>query len=910
MPDIRKFFGGAPPKPKSENSDKIEKEPAYEEPSLLKARPSDTRPSATPPGSKRKPPHSDTDPDSEFVIDISEDVEPTPKKKKKKDLPTNKVSAAEKAAGATPSSTRLPSTKKQRASEQHAIRPDMAAAIAAVDAALEALPTDEASMKISFMPESSYQGRAEDHPPNKGVKPPPPRGHPDCLTGKTFVISGVLDSLTRGEAEDFIKRHGGKVTSAVSGKTTCLVMGLYAGKSKFTAARTKGKKFADEDGLFSLVASSAGIQRPVEDLVSSQLIQDVKPVLTSGGGGATGTAETEKQPQVEAPLPKFDPQNTQLWVEKYRPKTSADLVGNASTIQALRHWLQDWERVHLHGGAVNPPAAFRGRAGDGFKKKAVLLSGPPGIGKTSSAIIVCKELGIFPVEVNASDTRGKADASVLKGVGGKLANALKELSTNVSISRNPTTGDARKLALVMDEVDGMSAGDRGGVADLIQTIHKSKIPVICICNDKYSTKLRSLRNHCMELDYRKPTAQQISKRMLLIAEREGLAVNQATMEALVQSAGGGDIRLILGQLQMLRLRAKSISYDQVKSGMGTNKDLEMSPFEAARRLLDAESVHLSLSDQIDLFFQDADLVPLLVQENYLNHKPRIAGNDLQRLQIIAKAADGFSAGDTVSRRVRQYQDWGLMPFAAVMGTIYPSSYMRGHREVFNMNEMNFPRFTSWLGNNSSFGKQKRLLGELHTRMMASGNVECDRTSLRLGYLPVLRRSLTAPLMTSGKEGIPRVLGMMKDYCISREDLDFISDVTKFKTQQPWGEDPMKSIETQVKSAFTRAFNQQHIKPKTGFGLADAKKKGRGRAPADDEAAEAALRGEEDVADVKQEDEEEEEELLDPVMVRQKLMGLKHSGMNLTLKDGTTAQKPARGRGGRAASRGRGGRGKK
>jgi replication factor C subunit 1 len=38
-----------------------------------------------------------------------------------------------------------------------------------------------------------------------------PSGHPDCLTGKTFVISGILDSLKREEAEDLIKRHGGKV---------------------------------------------------------------------------------------------------------------------------------------------------------------------------------------------------------------------------------------------------------------------------------------------------------------------------------------------------------------------------------------------------------------------------------------------------------------------------------------------------------------------------------------------------------------------------------------------------------------------------------------------------------------------------------------------------------------------------
>lgn len=54
----------------------------------------------------------------------------------------------------------------------------------------------------------------------------------------------------------------------------------------------------------------------------------------------------------------------------------------------------------------------------------------------------------------------------------------------------------------MDEVDGMSAGDRGGVADLIQTLKGAKLPIICICNDKYNQKLKSLRNHCLELDFR------------------------------------------------------------------------------------------------------------------------------------------------------------------------------------------------------------------------------------------------------------------------------------------------------------------------------------------------------------------------------------------------------------------------
>jgi hypothetical protein len=61
----------------------------------------------------------------------------------------------------------------------------------------------------------------------------------------------------------------------------------------------------------------------------------------------------------------------------------------------------------------------------------------------------------------------------------------------------------------MDEVDGMSAGDRGGVADLIASIKISKIPIVCICNDRFSQKLKSLVNYCLLLNFRKPTKQQV-----------------------------------------------------------------------------------------------------------------------------------------------------------------------------------------------------------------------------------------------------------------------------------------------------------------------------------------------------------------------------------------------------------------
>lgn len=73
----------------------------------------------------------------------------------------------------------------------------------------------------------------------------------------------------------------------------------------------------------------------------------------------------------------------------------------------------------------------------------------------------------------------------------------------------------------MDEVDGMSGGDRGGVQELIKAIARTKVPILAICNDKYNQKLRSLRNHTLELEYRcaqHASCLRMSSEMLPVAE--------------------------------------------------------------------------------------------------------------------------------------------------------------------------------------------------------------------------------------------------------------------------------------------------------------------------------------------------------------------------------------------------------
>ncbi|KAK9807239.1 hypothetical protein WJX73_001054 [Symbiochloris irregularis] len=841
------------------------------------------------------------------------------------------TAAPKEAAKPSASQASQPSPKKP-ASSRSAKKADKGppedplakAAQEAVDAAVRKLPAED-QLSFTVMEEGGYDARGggDPPPPNHGQKDLP-RGHPDCLAGKTFVVTGVLDSLYRSEAEDLIKRHSGRVTGSVSGRTTFLLVGQNCGNSKTRQAREKGTKLIDEDGLFSLIMATkepkdpspppSAAAAPEASLAASSRPSAAAAAVSrpQAGSAAKSAAAKGKHPAGSA--------GSQLWVDRHKPQSSAELVGNGTVISTLRQWLKDWTKVHLQHQA---PSDTKGK-GMGTKqrdltKKAVLLSGPPGIGKTSSALIITREAGYEAVEVNASDTRNKADASTTKGMGGKLANTIKELLDNSSLG-----GAGRKVCLVMDEVDGMSGGDRGGVQELIKAIAKSKLPIIAICNDRYNQKLRSLRNHCLELEYRKPTRQQIAKRMGEICHKEGLSVNSTTLEALAEGSNM-DIRLVLGQLQMVRLRARALSYDDVKANKASGKDADMSPFEAARKLLASESERMSLGDRVDCVFQDMDLVPLLIQENYLNHRPNIARDESTRLRAIAKAADAFSMGDIVNRAVRQYGNWGLMPFAAMVGSVLPACYMRGMRESFNMypGEPNFPRFTAWLGNNSSSTKQKRLLGELHTRMAASGGLETDRTALRTSYLPLLRNALTQPLVREEKEGIEPVIQLMQDYCIGREDLDFVLDVTKFKTQAKWGEDPFKGVPAQVKSAFTRQFNQQAQAPRCNTMVEDFKKGRKGKrgaagAAAAEDADEEGLGGGDPEMEAQakankppSQQEEEEEDELDPEVAKRKAKQLARKGITFQAKEDPKAKggKRASGagsRGGQGASkRGRG-----
>lgn len=209
--------------------------------------------------------------------------------------------------------------------------------------------------------------------------------------------------------------------------------------------------------------------------------------------------------------------------------------------------------------------------------------------------------------------------------------------------------ETKKSVIIMDEVDGVGAGDRGGIQALIQVIKTSKTPIICICNDRMNKKLQSLLGYCYDLKFQRPSKEAIMSRIKLICEDQKLQVDQVTLEHLVE-ASGNDIRQVINILQMWK--NTQMNDKSFLRKVSKDESVMINNFDAAHRLLDHGKNSLNekyplFRQKVDLFFIDYDLIPLLIQESYLNSMgDRKTLDDIERM---ADASDFISLGDSVSR---------------------------------------------------------------------------------------------------------------------------------------------------------------------------------------------------------------------------------------------------------------------
>jgi replication factor C subunit 1 len=429
--------------------------------------------------------------------------------------------------------------------------------------------------------------------------------------------------------------------------------------------------------------------------------------------------------------------------------------------------------------------------------RAVMLHGPPGIGKTTAAHLVAKLEGYDIVERNASDTRSKK--LMEEGLRGVLS--TNSLNGYFAGDGKKVEAAKKKLVLIMDEVDGMSAGDRGGVGALAAVCKKTEVPMILICNDRRLPKMKPFDFVTFDLPFRRPTVDQVRSRIMTIAFREGLKMPAPVVNALIEGSHA-DIRQVVNMISTAKLDQEAMDFDSGKK-MSKNweKHVILKPWDITQKILGggmfAASSKATLNEKIELYFNDHEFSPLMLQENYLGTNPMQALNysgkekNMKTLELASQAADSISDGDLVDRMIHgSQQQWSLMPTHAVFSFVQPASFVAGSTAG------NQTRFTSWLGKNSSTTKLTRMVKEIqaHMRLRSSG----DRHEVRQQYIPVLWTELVQKLQKEGKDAVPDIIELMDSYYLTKDDFDAIMELGI----GPMDQEKVK-IETQAKATFTR-----------------------------------------------------------------------------------------------------------
>lgn len=280
----------------------------------------------------------------------------------------------------------------------------------------------------------------------------------------------------------------------------------------------------------------------------------------------------------EVPLPSVEPvyeattRKTHMWTEKYRARRFFDLVGDDRTHREVLRWLKGWDpivfpRLGKPKPAVSKRPGMDGELEEKTHRKILLLTGPPGLGKTTLAHVCAVQAGYEIMEINASDDRS---ANVVKG---RIRTSVGTESVK-TIGSKPKDGQkarpVRPVCVVVDEVDGVVGGAGGSgeggfikaLIDLIQLDAKNSAPgasatkvgrkkkeddffrllrpMILICNDVYHPSLRALRQSTFAevIHMRKPPLEAVITRMKTVFEKEGVACEGDGVRKLCEATWG------------------------------------------------------------------------------------------------------------------------------------------------------------------------------------------------------------------------------------------------------------------------------------------------------------------------------------------------------------------------------------
>ena len=460
----------------------------------------------------------------------------------------------------------------------------------------------------------------------------------------------------------------------------------------------------------------------------------------------------------------------------------------------------------------------------------------------------------------------------------------------------------KKRCIIMDEVDGMGAGDRSGMSELIQMIKSSRVPIVCICNDRQSQKMKSLLPYCMDLRYRRPTKNVIANRAVHVARLEGLAVEQNAAEAIVESCGN-DVRQVINCLQMWSSSSSnSMTYKDLKERENSiNKDeiLRVSLFDAARAIVEGRKglVGADMATQRNHFFHrndayyvDYNFLGLLVQQNYLKvMQPQF--NDVKRqnnnhqigtfLDRMHSASMSLSDWAVMDGSLHMDMNWSLLPATAALAV--KTGYHAGGENGGMLG--GFPEFTTWLGRNSTRNKKVRIMNELCHHM--NYKISAGTTEMRISYLPLLHARFLALLTSDGPEPVQEAIELMDEYGLDRDDIFEKLDEFNIDTSGKESKGSFQKIDSKKKATFTRLYNQGSHRSQALVAEQGAVKKSRRAASSGMTELDDPDAIDDDVAEAEPDDDNEDEDEQDMEKIR---AAFQKKGSRAAAKKATAASK--------------------
>lgn len=214
------------------------------------------------------------------------------------------------------------------------------------------------------------------------------------------------------------------------------------------------------------------------------------------------------------------------WIEKYRPKTLDDVVGNTDVIQRLRVVAVNGNVPHL------------------------LLAGPPGCGKTTTVLALARQLlgdsfKSAVLELNASDERG------IDTVRTKI-----KMFAQTKVSLPP----GRTKIVLLDEADSMTSGAQQALRRTME-LYSSTTRFALACNRSTSV-IEPIQSRCAVVRFQRLTPEQVAAQLRKVLDAEGAKYDETGISAAVFVADG-DMRIALNSAQSTVNGFGSVTADNI-----------------------------------------------------------------------------------------------------------------------------------------------------------------------------------------------------------------------------------------------------------------------------------------------------------------------------------------------------------